>query len=249
MYVRGSGVRDIAYVKQIHKSTIETVVTRMSLTCRKIIHHFMKDLVAVILEFDELFSRIKRRDRKYRIWTVFDPITKIWPCFVVCSEKMIEEAAYKILSEVKKLFRIIFCMATDGLVCYRTQIKKLFRNIMYGYLKKVYLGRRLIKVKRYTASRFLLRDIDAVFKMFGVGKQMNTAGIERLNRTIRSGVSKLIRKTEKYAKKIKGLVGQLFIKQVMYNFVDIHSEIETTPALAAQITNHRWTTEEVLLYR
>ena len=97
---------------------------------------------------------------------------------------------------------------------------------------------------------------------------INTAFIERLNLTIREGVSKLARRTWGLAQYTPELVEHLYWWLAVYHFVRCHEELrellaepvlrkgrqaprkyrQRTPAMAAGLVSRRWTVRELLSY-
>jgi hypothetical protein len=90
----------------------------------------------------------------------------------------------------------------------------------------------------------------------------NTAYIERLNATFRLRLSWLTRRTRTLAKQPQTLTAGMYIVGCFYNLCDYHHSLRTrlevgrhsfrwvqrTPALAAGLTDHRWTVAELLTY-
>ena len=90
------------------------------------------------------------------------------------------------------------------------------------------------------------------------GNTINTSYVERNNLTARNGVSRLIRDTIDFSKCFQMLLAHMCFFFAWFNFVKTHDalKIETdegvkhwkqrTPAMAANITDHIWTLEELL---
>ena len=98
---------------------------------------------------------------------------------------------------------------------------------------------------------------------------INTSFVERMNLTLRHHVPALARRTIQIAKTATGLEQQLSVAGTNYNFCLPHSSLRQplpmpiptkgsgspklwepqTPAMAAGITDHVWTMEELLLFR
>ncbi len=101
------------------------------------------------------------------------------------------------------------------------------------------------------------------------GWQINTAFIERINNAFRSHVAALGRRVIALAKTMDGLRSQTILFQGYYNFCLPHAALrlplpeplptrgngspkkwqQRTPAMAAGITDHIWTLQELLLFR
>jgi hypothetical protein len=92
---------------------------------------------------------------------------------------------------------------------------------------------------------------------------LNTAYIERLNATFRQRLSALGRRTRHLARRPETLTAGLYLVGSVYNWCTFHHSLRLklsvgergyrwvprTPALAAGLTDHRWTVAELLTYR
>lgn len=100
------------------------------------------------------------------------------------------------------------------------------------------------------------------------GQQINTAYIERLNATFRSRLATLGRRTRSLARLDETLQAGMYLIGCVYtilaqgNFCTFHKSLRVpgiihgrrkwlprTPAMAASITDHRWTVKELLLFK
>lgn len=90
------------------------------------------------------------------------------------------------------------------------------------------------------------------------GQQINTAYIERLNATFRAALAPLARRSRRIARRPLILTAGMSVVGTAYNFCWLHSSLrrdgdagreERTPAMAAGLTDHRWTMDEVFTYR
>ena len=87
--------------------------------------------------------------------------------------------------------------------------------------------------------------------------------IERLNGTFRAGLAVLVRRGRGVARRLQTLEGAMYLMGSVYNFCTPHQSlrrvlhspnhrrrwVETTPAMAAGITEHVWTVEQLLGYQ
>lgn len=93
---------------------------------------------------------------------------------------------------------------------------------------------------------------------------INTAYIERLNATFRARLATLVRRSRALARQSQTLWHGLYVIGTVYNFCTDHESlrlplsvgrsgrrhwVHRTPAMAAGITDHRWTVRELLTYR
>ena len=108
--------------------------------------------------------------------------------------------------------------------------------------------------------------LTVALQRMGFSGRLNTAFIERVNLTVRHGVSALARRTWATSQQAPQLLAHLEWWRAYYHFVRPHEALrvalvqprerggnrlaqhyrQRTPAMAAGRTNRRWTTREVL---
>ncbi len=95
------------------------------------------------------------------------------------------------------------------------------------------------------------------------GGVINTAYIERLNATFRQRLACLARRSRALVRMPQTLENGMFLLGCVYNFCSFHQSLRLplyigerglrwahrTPALAAGLTDHQWTTEELLCFK
>jgi hypothetical protein len=97
----------------------------------------------------------------------------------------------------------------------------------------------------------------------GVGGGINTAFIERFNGTFRQRLCFLARRTRALARRLQTVESGMYLLGSVYNFCTFHSSlsvqiavgytakrwVKRTPAMAAGLTDHRWSIHELLLFK
>jgi hypothetical protein len=78
-------------------------------------------------------------------------------------------------------------------------------------------------------------------------KHVSTSYVERPNLTMRMGMRRFTRLTNGFSKKIQNHAAMVAIHAVCYNFARIHKTLRITPAMAAGLSNHIWSLEEIVL--
>lgn len=112
-------------------------------------------------------------------------------------------------------------------------------------------------------------QIEQYLKQSSASRTVNTSFVERDNLTLRQGNRRLTRKTNGFTKEVPWLEKQLWLSLAYYHFVLPHQSLRrllpeaiatrgtgtekrweaVTPAMAAGLTDHVWTTAELLSYR
>jgi IS1 family transposase len=139
-------------------------------------------------------------------------------------------------------------------------------QLLYAQVVKTTRRRRLIAV----THRVVFGMQATVDRVLGAcGWQINTSFIERLNLSLRQHVAAIGRRTSTLCKGEDGLRQQLAVYHVYYNFVLPHASLRQplpqpepthgsgaakcwqprTPAMAAGLTDHVWTLQDVLRFR
>ena len=168
-----------------------------------------------------------------------------------------------------------FLVCVDGLASYVTAFTRVFRDpertgrrgrprlkaipgLLLGQVIKHHSGRRLVDVTR----RVVLGTAEAiagVLSATGTGTGINTSYIERLNATFRASMCPLVRRGRAIARGEGVLTGWMYLVGCAYNFCWEHDSLRVaaepggrlkwvarTPAMAAGLTDHRWTMHELL---
>jgi hypothetical protein len=139
-------------------------------------------------------------------------------------------------------------------------------ELLYAQVMKSYRRRRLVGAKHCVVFGTQLA-IERVLAR--CGWTINTAFVERLNLDIRQCVASVGRRANTLCQGEEGLLDRLVLFQTYHNFVLPHASLRQpllvpeatngkgsakvwrpyTPAMAAGLTDHVWTLQEVLLFR
>ena len=168
-------------------------------------------------------------------------------------------------------------IVTDGLNLYPRAIRQTFReavrtgkrgrprwqgwpHLCIAQVVKAYQGRTLVGVERRIVQG-TPGQVEALrHKAQGTGV-LNTAFIERLNGTFRARIAPLARRTHALVRSPQRLSDAMWLVGTLYNFCDDHHSLRLpgvigghrwlsqTPAMAAGLTDHRWSVREVLCFR
>ena len=170
---------------------------------------------------------------------------------------------------------ILVCV--DGLASYVSSFRQGFRHrvvtgkpgrprleaeggLLIGQVVKQYVQRRLAGIQRRIVQGSAAAIADVLAVTHG-GTGINTAYIERLNATFRSALACLVRRGRAIAHTQALLTAGMWLVGVSYNFCWYHDSLrqpapvgaplkwdERTPAMAAGLSDHRWTMRELLAY-
>jgi transposase-like protein len=156
--------------------------------------------------------------------------------------------------------------AVDGFKAYVSTILKVFRDplrtgkrgrprlriwddLHIVQVVKHRTGKRVVAITRRLAYGSL-RSAEALMQATQVEMgYINTAYIERLNATLRTWIPALVRRTRTPSGARDRLEAVLFWTGCVYNFCHVHATLAGTPAMAADLTDHVWSIDELIRYR
>jgi transposase-like protein len=174
--------------------------------------------------------------------------------------------------------RLDLLVCVDGLSSYVTAFRRVFRDpvptgrrgrprlvlaagFQLGQVVKQYAQRRVVSVRQRVVEG-TAAGIAAVLAATGTGQQIHTAYIERLNATFRGCLTPLVRRGRALAHQPATLQAGMYLVGAAYNFCWVHGSLrqpapagtgrkwqERTPAMAAGLTDHPWSLQEVLRYQ
>ncbi len=167
-------------------------------------------------------------------------------------------------------------LCVDGFAAYVGAVRTVFRvavrtgrpgrprlivpeTVLLAQVVKSHKGRRLVGVTRRVVFGTAEAVAAAIARTKG-GAQINTSYIERLNATFRAALAPLTRRGRRLAHGAALLTSGMWLVGTAYNFCWPHESLraraiggrrwqERTPAMAAGLTDHIWTLEEMLRYR
>ena len=169
-------------------------------------------------------------------------------------------------------------IAVDGLNMYQTALKKVFRTQhpvgKQGRLKwvewRTLILTQVIKARgnqrgniELVVAQGTAQAAERLRTLSRGGHQINSAFIERFNATVRQRLACLTRRTRHSLKHQSAVESHLFLMGCVYNFCTPHRSLaqvlylsplrrrwfKRTPAMAAGLTDHCWTLEELLKFK
>ncbi len=217
------------------------------------------------VQADELY--VKMQSAKVWMATAMTVFSRLFLWGAVSAhrdESLITEIIQHVRAAAQLHQPILF--AVDGLRAYVTAILKVFRDpvhtgqrgrpplVLWADLHIVQVvkhrvGQRLDSIERrvvHGGQQAAEAIMQATQVELGV---INTAYIERLNATFRTWMPTLFRRTRAPARQVAHLEAAMFWMGSVYNFCRIHRTLAAAPAVAADLTDHVWTVNELLRFR
>jgi transposase-like protein len=225
------------------------------------------------VQADELWVKLVGR-RMWMAMALAAP-SRLWLGGVISSQRdlVLITTLMQMVRTCARTLAMLVCV--DGLASYITACLRVFRDpvrtgrrgrprlvleagLLLGQVVKRYVQRRVVSVERRVV-RGTAEAIAAVLEATGSGTGINTAYIERLNATFRASLAPLVRRGRAIAHTETTLTAGMYLVGCAYNFCWLHESLrvaapagapwkwqERTPAMAAGLTDHRWTMRELL---
>lgn len=179
------------------------------------------------------FSLVNGYKGEAWVFVALDADTKLVISYLVGQRDI--ATAYRLMEDVRRRTSGTFQLTTDGHVMYRDAAELAFGSeLHYGQLMKVYSGDDVVGARPVVVAG--TPDI----------AKISTSYVERNNLTIRMSVRRLTRRTSAFSKKAANHVAALHLYFAYYNFCRWHRTLKMTPAMAAGLTDHPWTMEELV---
>jgi IS1 family transposase len=177
-------------------------------------------------------------------WTAIDADTKLCVSYLVggrgasWAHEFIQDCADRIRGRVQ--------ITTDGHRVYLDAVEQAFgADIDYAQLQKIY-GASMEPERQYSPARCIGCDMKVVSGNPDP-KHVSTSYVERQNLTMRMSMRRFTRLTNGFSKKAENHAAAVAIHFIHYNFARIHKTLRITPAMAAGISDHVWSLEEIAL--
>jgi hypothetical protein len=250
--VEGVSIRATSRLVSVEKKTVIRVMLHASNLCQRVMDARLRNLRSRYLQADELWCFTGKKEQHCSfeekqgvrhvgdtwIFLATDAESKLVPSFVVSADRGLP-AAQQLMCDLASRLVVRPQISTDGLRSYIWGIERAFGSeVDYGMLIKSYAERdgylELVDARpRPVAGHPALEHI-------------STSYAERNNLNCRTFMRRLTRLTNAFSKRVENLAAALWLYFSHYNFVRVHGSLRVTPAMAAGVTDHIWSIEEML---
>jgi IS1 family transposase len=262
LLVEGMSIRATCRLTGVAKNTVVKLLADLGEATSRYQDATLRNLPCQRIQADELWAFCHAKERNIPdekrgqfgygdvwTWTAIDPDTKLMVTWLVGSHDEADADAF--LSDLKERVPNRIQLSTDGNLLYNGAVERVFgSDVDYGQVIKDY-GSPQSEDGSPTARRYSpnkVRSIELRVKMGDPDEaHISTSHVERMNLTIRMGMRRFTRLTNGFSKKVENLASAVTIQFMFYNFARPHSSLgrNTTPAMAAGISDHVWTVYEI----
>jgi IS1 family transposase len=257
--VEGNSLRSTSRMTGFARNTISTLLVEIGRAAAKYQNIVLRDLESSRIECDEIWSFVYAKKRNVPAehegdfgygdvwtWVAIDPDTKLVPTWLV-GERSPEDCTAFLMDLADRL-RYRVQLTTDGYGAYLASVEKAFGSaIDYAMLIKYY-GSDPSEERKFSPPVVLSEELRVIqgdpdpFKA-------STSYVERQNLTMRMGMRRFTRLTNGFSKKVENHAAMVALHYLYYNFARPHKTLKTpyprTPAMAAGVSDHVWSCEEI----
>ncbi|MCM2280466.1 MAG: IS1 family transposase [Bdellovibrionaceae bacterium] len=254
--VEGNSIRATCRMTGASKNTVTKLLCEIGAACSDFQDKAFRNLPCKRIQCDEIWSFVGAKEKnasreekgKGRIgdvwtWTALCPDTKLVPCWFVGTRE--GASAYHFMSDLAERLASRVQLTTDGHRAYLEAVDSAFgTEIDYAMLVKIY-GKSPGGEGRYSPAQ-CIGARRTVISGKPEHKHISTSLMERQNLTMRMGMRRFTRLTNAFSKKLENHEHAIALHFMYYNFARIHQSLRVTPAMAAGISDHVWSIEEIV---
>ena len=261
--VEGNSIRATSRMTGPAKGTIISLLVRLGSVCAAYQNENMRNLHCKKIQCDEIWSFCYAKEKNLSpekqdvfgygdvwTWTAIDADTKLVPSLMVGNRDL--ETAKVFISDLASRLAERVQLTTDGHRPYLQAVEEAFGpEIDCAMLHKIYGGSE-DNEKRYSPAQCIGTE-KIVIKGKPDLENVSTSYVERANLTMRMQMRRFTRLTNAFSKKVENLIAAVSLHFMFYNYCRPHKTLTkankgypTTPAMAAGISDHVWSIEEII---
>jgi IS1 family transposase len=263
MLVEGCSLRSITRLTKIHRTTVMKLMVRAGEYLREFLNVRMHRLHLSHIQCDEIWTFVAKKQARLTeqernndaigdqyLYIALDQTTKLVPSFTIgkrnreMTESFMLDLSARIVAPRSTEPGFRPQVSTDGWAAYPGAVDLAFADtVRHGVLIKDYQNSE--QPGRYGPPELMGEtripmspDVDPV--------TICTSHVERHNLSIRTFMRRFTRLALGFSKKLENLEAATNLYVAHYNYCRWHGTLNKTPAMAAGLTGHPWTMEELL---
>ena len=256
--VEGNSLRATVRMTGVHRTTIQKLLVELGAACSAYQDKALRNLKLKRLQCDEIWSFVGCKAKNAKTtdhmrkgwgdvwtWTALDAETKLVPCWFVGTRGA--DSAYHFMHDLAGRLANRVQLTTDGHKAYLSAVEDAFgAEIDYAQLQKIYGNSPKDNSEvRYSPAQCMGAK-KAVISGEPVYRHISTSYTERQNLTMRMQIRRFTRLTNAFSKKVENHEAAVALHFMNYNFARVHQTLRVTPAMAAGVSDHVWSLDEIV---
>jgi len=257
MLVEGNSLRATSRLCDVSINTVTKLLVDIGKAAMEFHDQSVRNVRVRRLQCDEIWSFVGAKAKNVTpeqkaagwgdvwTWTAIDADTKLCLSYLVggrdagWADEFMQDCSSRIRGRVQ--------LTTDGHHAYLNAVEGAFRDgIDYAQLQKIYGAPSTEEQRRYSPAKCIGCDMKVV-EGNPDPKHVSTSYVERQNLTMRMSMRRFTRLTNGFSKKFENHCHMVALHFLNYNFARIHKTLRVTPAMAAGISDHVWSLDEIAL--
>jgi IS1 family transposase len=253
--VEGNSIRATVRITGVAKNTVAKLLIDLGRACADYQFNTVRNLQkTTTVQVDEIWAFVGGKEKAKRqgadvhgdAWTyvAIDADSKLIINWLVGPRTA--ESAFDFMFDLADRLPNRVQLSSDGHNMYKDAVKAAFDGgVDYGMIIKVFGNSQWEPNGRYSpavCTSCHSREISGNPEK----SKISTSYVERQNLTMRMGMRRFTRLSNGFSKKIENHEHAVSLHFMYVNFCRKHETIKTTPAIAAGVTDHVWTIDEVV---
>lgn len=257
--VEGTSIRSIERMTGVHRDTIMRLGLNVGNACAQFLGAKVKNVAAQKVQVDEIWTYVFKKQGRITgdesmagigdqyVFVGIDAETKLVITHYV--GKRDAASAYYFMRDLRDRVTTRIQLTTDGFKPYINAVDDTFgTDVDYAQLIKIYGAPRASAANErnwYEPSKVMGAIPVGIMgnpRMMAV----STSHVERQNLTMRMQMRRFTRLANGFSKRLDNLKAAIALHFAHYNFCRVHSTLRITPSMAANLTEHVWSLEELL---
>jgi IS1 family transposase/lambda repressor-like predicted transcriptional regulator len=255
--VEGNSLRATSRMVGVSINTVSKFLVDLGRECAKYQGEVMRNLPCERLQVDEIwaFCYAKAKNVPKEMEGQFG-VGDVWTWTAICADtKLVPTwftgdrgagSAWEFMQDLAPRMARRVQLTSDGHKVYLEAVDEAFRGqVDFAQLVKIYGRDESEPETRYSPAK-----CNGAKKEPRIGNpdpdHISTSYAERQNLTMRMSMRRFTRLTNRFSKKVENHANAIAIHFMYYNFGRIHKTLQTTPAMAAGVSNHVWSLAEIV---
>jgi IS1 family transposase len=267
LLVEGNSLRAITRITGRSINTVSKLLVEVGAACDDYQDGIFRNLKCATVQVDEIWSFVYAKNANVPpekrgtfgfgdVWTYvgIEADTKLIPAWMIGERS--PEHARVFMDDLRERLANRIQLTTDGHRIYLRAVPDSFGDaIDYAQLIKVYgtvplpEGWERQKWAQSSTTREVIGTHDRIVSGSPDPDKINTSFVERQNLTMRMSMRRFTRSTNGHSKKLANHLAAVALHFMYYNFARPHKTLANpyprTPAMAAGLSDHVWTCEEI----
>ena len=259
--VEGNSINGTVRMTGVAKNTVLKLLADLGSACLDYQEVTLRNLILRYIECDEIWEFCYAKEKNVPVehkgefgygdvwtWTAIDADTKLVPCWHVGGRG--GRDAWDFIANLRSRLASRVQLTTDGHKAYLEAVEGVWGpEVDYAMLIKLYGQNTVEGQRRYSPPECIATETK-VIQGDPDKAHVSTSYVERQNLTMRMSMRRFTRLTNAFSKKIENHMHAISLHFMWYNFARPHKTLSKpylkTPAMAAGVTDHIWTAEEIV---